>query len=95
MNPMIMGSAASLDFVLGKLDELTHHPRHSFWDQSMPVAEGLRAAHLKVTGYRQTTDAYLLALAIHHKGKFVTLDRRVLALAPKGSKARDSLVIVE
>jgi predicted nucleic acid-binding protein len=45
-------------------------------------------------GPKQITDAYLLTLAIHHKGKLVTFDRRMLALAPEGSEERKSLEIL-
>jgi predicted nucleic acid-binding protein len=39
-------------------------------------------------GHRQVTDAYLLGLAIHHKGRLVTLDRGVPALlAPDSPQA--------
>jgi uncharacterized protein len=48
----------------------------------------------RLQGHRQITDAYLLALAIHHKGKLVTFDRRMLAIAPEGSIERKSLEIL-
>jgi uncharacterized protein len=32
-------------------------------------------------GHRQITDAYLLGLAIHNRGKLATLDRGILQLA--------------
>jgi predicted nucleic acid-binding protein len=35
-----------------------------------------------MVGHQQITDAYLLGLAIHHKGKLVTLDRATLSLFP-------------
>jgi predicted nucleic acid-binding protein len=38
-----------------------------------------------LTGHRQITDAYLVALAIHNKGKLATLDRGIQQWAPKGS----------
>jgi len=36
----------------------------------------------RMVGHQQITDAYLLGLAIHHKGKLVTLDRATLSLFP-------------
>jgi predicted nucleic acid-binding protein len=37
------------------------------------------------TGHQQITDAYLVALAIRHRGKLATLDRGIVQLAPAGS----------
>jgi uncharacterized protein len=34
----------------------------------------------RVLGHRQVTDAYLAALARHHKGKLVSFDRGLAAL---------------
>lgn len=45
-------------------------------------------------GHKQITDAYLLALAIHHKAKLVTFDRRMEILAAEGSVEREALVIL-
>jgi toxin-antitoxin system PIN domain toxin len=45
-------------------------------------------------GHKQITDAYLLALAMHHKAKLVTFDRRMEVLAPEGSVEREALVIL-
>jgi hypothetical protein len=41
------------------------------------------------------TDAYLLGLAIHKKGRLLTLDRRMLALTADESPARKALVILD
>jgi predicted nucleic acid-binding protein len=38
-----------------------------------------------LTGHQQITDAYLIALAIHNRGKLATLDRGIAQLAPAGS----------
>ena len=50
---------------------------HAFWPDSIPY----QAAHLVgVIGHRQVTDAYLVALACHHEGLVVTLDKGLAAL---------------
>jgi predicted nucleic acid-binding protein len=46
-------------------------------------------------GPKEITDAYLLALAIHHGGKLVTFDRRILQLASEGRVERDALDILK
>lgn len=50
---------------------------HTFWPDEIPY----EPAHLVgVIGHRQVTDAYLVALARHHGGRVVTLDRGLAAL---------------
>jgi predicted nucleic acid-binding protein len=66
---------------------------HHFWNDNIRLSEvGVRWRER--LGPKQITDAYLLMLAIHHKGKLVTFDRRMLALAPEGSEERDSLELL-
>ena len=42
---------------------------------------------------RQLTDAYLLALAVHHRGRLVTFDRRLCGEAVIGG--REALWLIE
>jgi len=85
-NPLTV--AAALD-VLGAA---TRHPRHTFWPCDVQLADG----HLRpdrLLGSRQVTDAYLLALAVTHRGTLVTLDRRIDPATVKGA-ADDHLVVI-
>jgi toxin-antitoxin system PIN domain toxin len=50
---------------------LIEHPRHRFWPDSIPYDQVTWAG---VIGHRQVTDAYLAALARHHRGRLVTFD---------------------
>lgn len=50
---------------------LTAHPRHRFWPDSFSYGE---VTWTGVMGHRQVTDAYLAALARHHRGRLVTFD---------------------
>jgi predicted nucleic acid-binding protein len=43
-------------------------------------------------GHRQITDAYLLGLAIHNKGKLATLDRGIRHLAGREFAANVELI---
>jgi toxin-antitoxin system PIN domain toxin len=60
--------------VLAQLQAMCAHTHHRFWPDvvSLVQAGTLNPAHL--LGHRQLTDAYLLALAVHHRGCLVTLD---------------------
>lgn len=59
------------------LDALRAQPWHRFWTDAIPY-DGAQLAG--VIGHRQVTDAYLVALAAHHRGTLVTLDRGLAAL---------------
>ena len=52
-------------------------PGHRFWADSISVPEGVRSIRGRLTGHRQITDAYLVGLAIQHKGKLATLDKGI------------------
>jgi toxin-antitoxin system PIN domain toxin len=59
------------------LNALTGHPRHRFWADSLAYSDILLRG---VLGHRQVTDAYLAALARHHRAKLATLDKGLAAL---------------
>jgi hypothetical protein len=76
-------------------ETLHRDPSHHFWADDLPVAAACHKSESKLSGFRQIADAYLLGLAIHNKGRLLTLDRRMLALAPGDSPVRKSLVILD
>lgn len=50
---------------------------HAFWWCDISVLDRTAVDRSRVHGPRQVTDAYLLALATAHDGRFVTFDRSV------------------
>ena len=60
--------------VLAQLQAMCAHAHHRFWPDAVSLVQAgtLKPAHL--LGNRQLTDAYLLALAVHHHGCLVTID---------------------
>ncbi|MGH9126787.1 MAG: TA system VapC family ribonuclease toxin [Acidimicrobiales bacterium] len=68
-------------------------PHHAFWpcDFSLLDPEIVDAALLH--GPRQITDAYLLALAVRHRARFVTFDQSVPLHAVVGSTPDHVLVL--
>jgi hypothetical protein len=58
---------------------------HEFWKDSINLREAMERVRTALTGHQQITDAYLVGLAIHNRGKLATLDRRILQFAPPGS----------
>jgi uncharacterized protein len=73
---MRVGGVAS-ETAVDVLTQLSQHARHRFWPDSLAYQQ---IAWHGVIGHRQVTDAYLAALARHHKGKLVSFDRGLVAM---------------
>jgi len=92
MNPLIVTEQISCTAALKMLDTYRSRYQHSFWPDSVPVGEAL--ARLKpLSGHRQITDAYLLALSIVNGGRLVSFDRGIASITPE--RDRDRLLLVE
>jgi predicted nucleic acid-binding protein len=50
------------------------------------VSSNRKVAFERLTGYRQVTDAHLLALAVRHAGRLVTFDSAVAELADRSDR---------
>lgn len=69
------------------------HDTHAFWPDSLSLLDPQRIQRDRLTGPRQVTDAYLLALAVENQGRFVTFDARITtALIP--SARPEQLVVL-
>lgn len=61
-------------------------PGHQFWPDALSLCEQARFPSLPAS--KHLTDSYLLALAIHRKGRLASLDRRIdPGLLPGGPEA--------
>ncbi|MEX2528465.1 MAG: TA system VapC family ribonuclease toxin [Gemmatimonadota bacterium] len=62
--------------------------KHTFWPDDVSAATDAADSgnesgpFARVVGYRQVTDAHLVALALRHGGKLATFDEGVVALVP-------------
>lgn len=79
-NPAFTPGAVSPGEALALLERVARLPGHDFWPDDLPLREAVTLSPA-LTGHRQITDAYLLALAGAHGGILATLDRAVSALA--------------
>lgn len=80
--------------VAGRLAEAANSPDHEFWSADVNMlGEGIFDWN-RVLGHRQVTDVYLLALAAHHGGRFVTFDRRISPSAVKGARDKNLEILV-
>ena len=90
--PKYPGSLAAAQ-VADRLAEAANSPDHDFWSADVNMlGEGV-FDWARVLGHRQVTDVYLLALAAHHDGRFVTFDRRIALDAVKGARAKNLEVL--
>ena len=79
--------------VAQRLGEATAGPAHAFWpDDIDPLADN-RLHWDRILGHRQVTDAYLLALAVRHEGRFVTFDQRIGIAAVQGAGAQHLVIL--
>lgn len=75
-----------------RLQQACQHPAHEFWPDDVNPLAGIDFERL--LGHRQLTDAYLLALAVHHGGRLVTFDTRIaLAAVPNAQGSHLHLLL--
>jgi uncharacterized protein len=75
------------------LRQATSLPGHVYWPEDVSLLDAAVFDHSRLLGPRQITDIYLLALAVRHGGRLVTLDTGISTSAVRGAKA-DHLVTV-
>jgi toxin-antitoxin system PIN domain toxin len=93
-NPAFSRRAVSPRDALEVLSGSLRHPAHRFWTEDIGVADALAQFGRRLLGHQQITDAYLLALAIHKKGRLATLDTSLMSLLPDQSIAKARLVLL-
>ena len=86
-------NALPVQSVVERLGEAVSSPVHEFWSDDISLLDTRLVDAAKIHGPRQLTDAYLLALAMHHGGVFVTFDRAVPVDAARGV-ARDRFLVL-
>jgi toxin-antitoxin system PIN domain toxin len=91
-NPAFSRDALSPVEALALFSENLAHPAHEFWSDNLQVPAAVKDMEARLQGYKQLTDAYLLALAHRRDGVLATFDRGMRALA--GDALLGSLEIV-
>jgi hypothetical protein len=82
-NRAAVGRAVTPLGAIGVLGELTRLGGHTFWPLDRPIAELPEAVGARLQGYRQITDAVLLAAAIQRGGQLATFDQGLEGLVPE------------
>lgn len=94
-NPKIIADAVSPREALEVLKRIVAVPGHHFWHDDVAPADAKVFTSAAFVGHRQVTDAYLLALAQHHKGKLATFDNGVAELIQAHKERRQHVTLVE
>ena len=80
-----------IDEAMDRLRTAVSTPHHQFIADDISLLDNALVEEGSLSGPRQVTDAYLLALAVAHGSRFVTLDRSVPVGAVREA-GEDSLV---
>jgi toxin-antitoxin system PIN domain toxin len=84
-NPAFSSRSVSVQQAIEGLAGSLRDDAHQFWPDSISLADAMRLVTEPIRGHQQITDAYLVALAMHKRGKLATLDRGIREWAPAGS----------
>ncbi len=79
--------------VMERLAAATRSSYHQFWPDDVSLLDPGIADPARIHGPRQLTDLFLLALAIHHGGRFVTFDTAVSLNAIKGAEKKHLVIL--
>jgi toxin-antitoxin system PIN domain toxin len=79
--------------VAARLREATEAVYHQFWGESPSLLSPGLVNWEYIVGSRQVTDAYLLALAVHHEGRLVTFDHAIARRVVPGAEERHLVVL--
>lgn len=69
-------------------------PHHAFWDDTTSISSSELVAVDKLTGYRQVTDAHLLAVALGHGGAVATFDRGLRSIVPPSADPGQAVELI-
>ncbi|AFS53903.1 TA system VapC family ribonuclease toxin [Leptospirillum ferriphilum] len=76
-----------------RLSEAASSSLHQFWPDDVSFLDAGVADTARIHGPHQITDLYLLALAIRHKGRFVTFDGSIVTSAVQGFEGHHLVVL--
>jgi toxin-antitoxin system PIN domain toxin len=86
-------NALPVHAVMQRLGEAVGSPLHEFWPDDVSLLDARIADSSRIHGPRQITDLYLLALAVRHRGQFVTFDGAIAAEAVRRAEKRHLLIL--
>lgn len=93
-NRRIIPEAVTPHDAAALLESMTALPNHRFWSDDLPALPALKSSGIALTGHRQVSDVYLLALARKHGGKLATFDRGIAELGPQRQQQERYLALL-
>lgn len=88
MNAAVVGHAATFATALALLEQYTSDTAHTFWESEASPSVWPEWLQQRFQGYRQVTDATLLATALQNNGILVTMNGGLLTLLPESHRSR-------
>ena len=76
-NPTYPGRGTSLPDAITRLEEFRSSGHHVFWPDALSLRDRSLFRPVHITGHRQLTDIYLLALSLQNGGRLATFDRTI------------------
>lgn len=67
---------------------------NEFWPDDLSILDDAHIDHTRLLGPRQLTDVYLLALAVKHGGRLVTLDHSLSFKAARGASEANLVAVI-
>jgi len=93
-NRNVIPEAKTPQEALDLLRRIVEQPGHRFWQDDIAIAAADEVESKRLLGYRQVTDAHLLALALRRGGRIATFDRGILQLVPTWYEANATVTVI-
>ena len=91
-NPAVVRYSVTPLDAIAVLQRLSRLGSHTFWPMDQPITRLPESIGIRLQGYRQITDAVLLAAAMQRKGQLATLDAGMEGLVSESQ--RSSLCVI-
>ena len=86
-NPAVVRHTVTPLDAIAVLEKLTGLESHSFWPLDRSIVQLPEAISARIQGYRQITDAVLLATAMRYDGQLATLDASLEGLVAESERS--------
>ena len=86
-------NALRVGAIMERLGDAVVTASHQFWADDVSLLDSRVADRTRIHGPRQLTDLYLLALAVRHRGRFVSFDSSIPLSAIKGAEKKHVVAV--
>ena len=94
-NQRVMPNAKTPQEAILLLRRIVALENHVFWTDETSLASSEFVDTRKLLGYRQVTDAHLLAIALKNRGRLATLDAGIRELVPPNHTKADVVRVID